>query len=190
MTDTSEQISLEQLCTAITAGITAALPEVKSAEFWPQVGRRLDLPCVLGEVAGLQPGTDPGTGETALVAHIQARIVVDPNALHADMKGALLATRLVRLLQNQNWGLPITLADFSRAAPDWTHPDLDGYLVWLVEWRHEFHIGEIEWPYRDELGLGATSVNDTALYFGYDPETGPGNEHRYTLAQSPDGFEL
>lgn len=185
MTDASDQISLEQLCAAITAGISAALPEVKSAEFWPQVGRRLDLPCVIGEVAGLQPGTDPGTGETALVAHIQARIVVDPNALHADMKGALLATRLVRLLQNQNWGLPITLADFSRASPDWTHPDLDGYLVWLVEWRHEFHIGETEWPFEAPTGAA-----DTALYFGYDPETGPGNEHLYQLAQSPDGFEL
>lgn len=48
-------------------------------------------------------------------------------------------------------------------------PQLDTYLVWLVEWTHEFGIGgELE-----EIPDGST------LVWGVDPETGPGNEGSY-----------
>ncbi|MNR55494.1 hypothetical protein D3C85_1758770 [compost metagenome] len=43
---------------------------------------------------------------------------------------------------------------------DWTRPELDGYVVWLVEWTHQLYLGVEEWPWEDEapgslvFGLG------------------------------------
>lgn len=175
----SEQtgITLEVLCSAICAGMLSGMEGLQSAEFWPQVGRRIALPAAFLEVVGLKPGDDPGTGETALTAHIQARLVVDPAPGAGDIQAATLASCLIRLLQYQEWGLPITPAKFLSAAPDWISPDLDSYTVWIVEWTHEFHLGQFTWPWQDDSGR--------VLYLGIDPETGPGNEHHYWRVDEP-----
>lgn len=41
----------------------------------------------------------------------------------------------------------------------------------IVEWTHEFHLGESAWPYPDESGL--------TVMLGMYPETGAGNEAGY-----------
>lgn len=169
-----EPLSLAQLYAAICAGIQAGMPTMQLVEFWPEVGRKCPLPAVLLELAGFTPGTDPGTGETALIGHFQARIVVDPLPGQPDTRASLLAAQLAVLLSNQQWGLPIAPAEFEKAGPDWMKPELDGYLVWLVEFRHEFHLGQLEWPYEDSTG--------TTLYLGIDPDTGPGHEPDYWRA--------
>lgn len=173
MTEEHEQTSttVEALCKAICDGMLSGIDVLQSAEFWPQVGRRIALPAAFLEVAGFKPGEDPGTGETALVVHIQARLVVDPVPGAGDIQAATLASSLIRLLHNQQWGLPIAPAELISAAPEWMSPELESYICWAVEWTHELHIGEVTWPWEDSSGV--------TLYLGVDPDTGPGNEPLY-----------
>lgn len=168
-----EPLSLDQLYAAICAGIAAALPGAQSVEVWPDLRQRrgIPLPAVLLELAELEPGTDPGTGETALIGRFQARIVVDPVVAQPEQRASLMAAALAVALRGQRWGLPIDAAEFVDASLDWFKPELDSYVVWLVEFRHEFHLGQLEWPYADSTG--------TTLYLGIDPDTGPGHEPDY-----------
>lgn len=165
------ELTLEQMYDAIGAAILAGLPAVRFAEVWPDIKRRVSLPAVLLELDELEPGDDPGTGETALVGRFQARIVVDSRPEAGNRAASMLASQLTVLLHDQQWGLPIAPAQFLRASPDFIRPELDGYTVWLVEWIHEFHLGQFTWPWEDSSGV--------TLYLGIDPETGPGNEQHY-----------
>ncbi|NHN77698.1 hypothetical protein HA520_10445 [Azotobacter chroococcum] len=169
--DETEPLSLDQLYAAICTGIAAVLPAAQAVEVWPDIRRRIALPAVLLELDELEPGTDPGTGETALVGRFQARIVVDPVVAQPQQRASLMAAVLAAALRDQRWGLPIGAAEFVEAGPDWFKPELDGYIVWRVEWRHELHLGQLEWPYEDSTG--------TTLYLGIDPDTGPGHESDY-----------
>jgi hypothetical protein len=166
--------NIEELHAAVTAGMTAKLAGVPTVDYYPKIGRRITLPAVLIEISEFEPGTDPGTGEAALIGRFQARAIVDPNDPKAMIKVRDLAARIVVAIQGENWGLPVGLAQFVQAGEDGMKPELDSYLVWLVEWTHEFHLGELVWPYPDESGL--------VVMLGIDPETGLGNESKYRPA--------
>lgn len=165
------ELTLEQMYDAIGATIRAQMPAIRFADAWPDIKRRIILPAVLLELDELEPGTDPGTGETALIARFQARIIVDSRPEAGNRAASMLASQLAVLLRDQQWGLPIDTAQFLRACPDFMRPELDSYTVWLVEWTHEFHLGQFTWPWEDSSGV--------TLYLGIDPETGPGNEQHY-----------
>lgn len=165
------ELTLEQLYDAIGATIRAQMPAIRFADAWPDVKRRITLPAVLLELDELEPGDDPGTGETALIGRFQARIIVDSRPEAGHRAASMLASQLAVLLRDQQWGLPIAVAQFLRACPDFMRPDLDSYTVWLVEWTHEFHLGQFTWPWEDSSGV--------TLYLGVDPDTGPGNEPLY-----------
>jgi hypothetical protein len=57
---------------------------------------------------------------------------------------------LAVLLRLQTWGLEVEPAEFGQAMQDWTKPELDGYVVWLVEWTHQLYLGVEEWPWPNE----------------------------------------
>jgi hypothetical protein len=128
------------------------------------------LPAVLLELDELEPGDDPGTGETALIGRFRAYAVYDPNQQQADLQVRELAARIAMAINHENWGLPIGIARFTQAGADGFKPELDGYLVWIVEWTHEFHLGEVEWLWPDE---------SLEIMLGLYPETGPGKEDQY-----------
>lgn len=171
------ELTLEQMYDAISATIRAQMPAIRFADAWPDIKRRIILPAVLLELDELEPGDDPGTGETALIARFQARIIVDSRPEAGNRAASMLASQLAVLLRDQQWGLPIDTAQFLRACPDFMRPELDGYTVWLVEWTHEFHLGQFTWPWQDDSGR--------VLYLGIDPETGSGNEHHYWRVDEP-----
>ncbi len=131
--------NLAQLHTAILAGLRAQLPDVPEIAAYPDIRRRVaGLPAIIVELSDLEPGADPGTGETALIGRFSAFVVVDPNRTDAQMQVRELSARLAAVLRGADWGLPIGIARFSHAGEDGMNPDLDGYLVWAVEWTHEF----------------------------------------------------
>lgn len=163
--------NLAQLHTAIVAGMRAKLSGVPTVDAYPVIQRRIHLPAVLVELAEMEPGTDPGTGQTALIGRFQARAIVDPNQPGADLVVRELAARIAVAITHETWGQEITVAQLVQIGEDAFKPELDGYLVWVVEWTHEFHLGETEWPYEDDTGL--------AIMLGVYPETGAGREDRY-----------
>ncbi|MCG9093990.1 hypothetical protein [Laribacter hongkongensis] len=147
--------NLSELHRAIVAGLQHGLPQVPYVDAYPVVESRIRLPAILVELSEMEPGHDPGTGETALVVRMQARVVIDPNLTDADMLVRELAARVAIIVNHQCWQLPIGMSELVQIGEDAFKPELDGYLVWLVEWQHEIHLGEL-----DEMQMpdGATSI--------------------------------
>lgn len=137
-------MNLADLHAAIETVLRAGLPEV-DVQSYPDLGERVGLPLVVLEVSEFSPADDTGTGELSLEATVQARLVFDPTQPVAEIAVRQLALRLALLVhQGRNFGLPVTPARLRQIAPDGFRADLDGYLVWLVEWVHELDIGEPE----------------------------------------------
>lgn len=145
-----EPLTLDRLYTAIEQHIEASFPVLEFIATWPDIRESVPLPALFLELSEFEPGTEVGTGQTALVCRFEARVIVGPeDALH-NQQAALLAAQLAVLLRAQYWGLPdVDAAEFVRAVPDWTKPELDGYTVWLVEWTQPIKLGVEEWPWPD-----------------------------------------
>lgn len=169
--------NLAQLHDAIITGLRAKLPKAVSVNAYPVIERRIGLPAVVVELDEMEPGDDPGTGETALVGRFQARAIADPNCKPADLQVRELAALIAVAITHETWGLPISIAKLAQVGPDGFKPELDGYLVWVVEWTHEFHLGQIEWPWPDQ---------SQEIMLGMYPETGAGREDQYwPLGEAP-----
>jgi hypothetical protein len=137
-------MNLADLHTAIETVLRAGLPGV-DVQSYPDLGERVGLPLVVLEVSEFSPADDSGTGELSLEATVQARLVIDPTQPGADIAIRQLAVRLAMLVhQGRSFGLPVTPGRLRQIAPDGFRADLDGYLVWLIEWVHELDIGEPE----------------------------------------------
>jgi len=145
-----EPLSLDQLYRAIEQHLKAHLPGVQAVTAWPNIKDRIALPAVFIELAEMEPGVDIGTGQTTLVCKFEARIIVDPIRPQHCQQAAYLAAQLAVLLRLQTWGLEVEPAEFGQAMQDWTKPELDGYVVWLVEWTHQLYLGVEEWPWPNE----------------------------------------
>jgi hypothetical protein len=130
------------LHTAIAAELAAQLPGVAILPAYGDIERAIPaLPAIDVQLTDLEPGDDPGSGEAPLIARFTARVIADPNPPDAGIAVRELATRLATLLYRQNWGLDVIgYAHFVQSGEDAFSPDLDGYLVWMVEWTHEFHL--------------------------------------------------
>ncbi|KJZ41742.1 hypothetical protein [Pseudomonas fluorescens] len=145
-----EPFSLDQLYQAIEQHLLGSLSGIKAVTAWPNIKDRIALPVVFIEMAELEPGKDIGTGETTLICKFEARIIVDPIKPYHHQQAAHLAAQLAVLLRMQTWGIAVEPAEFVQAMQDWTKPELDGYVVWLVEWTHQIYLGVEEWPWPDE----------------------------------------
>ncbi|MDR2366131.1 MAG: hypothetical protein LBD68_09845 [Zoogloeaceae bacterium] len=132
---------LTALHRAIQEGITAGLPGVFVLPPYPDLQRALTrLPAIDTQLTDLEPGDDPGSGEAPLIGRFTARVIVDPNLADAGLSAREMAARLAALLYRQTWGMTeIGYAHFVQAGEDALSPDLDGYLVWMVEWTHAFY---------------------------------------------------
>ncbi|WP_186120684.1 hypothetical protein [Burkholderia gladioli] len=159
--------NLKQLHDAIEAGLRGRLAGLDRVLAYPEIGKSIETPLVAIELAELEPGHDDGTGHVPLIGRMQARIVVDPLVPGADILVRELSARVLRAVHGETWGLPITPGkQIGSAAEDPFRPDLDTYLVWLVEWVHEFDLGErVEPP-----------PQGREIRWGVYPETG--GEHR------------
>ncbi|MFJ4193950.1 hypothetical protein [Pseudomonas sp. NPDC089534] len=157
--------SLEQLYPAIETRIRDHLPGVRLVSMWPEDLDRIPLPAVLVELAEMEPGHDPGTGETSLACKFEARVITDP--IHSDhhKQAVFLVGQLAVLLRLQTWGVEVEPAAFVQAMPDWTKPELDGYTVWAVEWTQQVYLGEAQWPWPDQPS--------GTLVLNIDPGDGP-----------------
>lgn len=172
------EFNLELLYQAIEAHITQAIPGLACVCTMPHMTDQVDLPAAVIELAELEPGRDPGTGETALVARLEARFIVGSEDAECQQKAAFAAAQMAVLLRIQTWGLEVEPAEFVRAAQDWTRPELDGYAVWVVEWTQTIYLGEEQWPWPNQP--------PGTLVWGFSPDTGPGSEDKY---QPPEGME-
>lgn len=158
---------LDQLHDAIVTGLRAKLATVLglTVEDYPDLQRRVSIPAVLIELSEFEPHDDAGTGELDVWGHFEARCVIDPNDQGAQRTVRALAMQVANAVNREQWGLPVSPADVLDIAEDGFKPDLDGYLVWRVEWRHKFAVGESVWT---EAG-----IQPREIWLGIAPLIGP-----------------
>ncbi|PHH39774.1 hypothetical protein [Pseudomonas putida] len=166
-----EPFSLERLYQAIERRIQDHLPDLQIVASWPIIESSIPLPAVLVELAEMEPGIDPGTGETSLSCKFEARVITDPIQPDHHQQAVFIVGQLAVLLRMQSWGVEVEPAEFVQAMPDWTKPELDGYTVWVVEWTQQIYLGEAQWPWPDQP--------PGTLLFGVEPDTGLANKEKY-----------
>ncbi|HIE5945994.1 TPA: hypothetical protein ACXN34_003978 [Burkholderia cepacia] len=162
--------NLKQLHDGIVAGLRERLPDLERIHAYPKIGKSIDTPFIAIELTELEPGHDDGTGRVPLIARMQARVIVDPLVDDAEVQVRELSARVLQTVHGATWGLPMTPGkQVGSAGEDPFRPELDTYLVWLVEWVHEFDLGDACEP----------PTKGRAVLWGVDPETGPGHEDHY-----------
>lgn len=145
-----EPFSLDQLYGAIEQHIREAIPGLQFVGTMPDMLDHVPIPAVVIELVELEPGSDQLTGETALEARFEARVIVGSELEQCQQQAAFVAAQLAVLLRLQTWGVEADAAEFVRAAQDWTRPELDGYAVWVVEWTQGIYLGSEEWPWPNQ----------------------------------------
>jgi hypothetical protein len=131
---------------AICYTLKREIPVIQSCEVYPAIRKELIAPAVFVELASLEPGKDAGTEELALRARFEARVIIDSTIENASIVVRSLASEVARVVNRNTWNVKnISPDEFTSAEMDGFRPELDAYLVWLVDWVHEVHLGKSVW---------------------------------------------
>ena len=137
--------TLEKLHQEILQGITD-LPGVQHCDAFPRRMDKVTLPAAFVDLVELEPTSDPGTGELALISHWETRIVVAESQNNADETIRSLILAVMLWLYRHPWPQKnIGRAKLKQAGPDHFSPELQGHAIWLIEWTHSIRIGESVW---------------------------------------------
>ena len=122
-------------------------PNIQSCLIHPNPRGEILAPAVFLEIASYGAGDDPATGELALTANIEARVVVDSTIEDAEIVCQSLACEIATIAHLNSFGcapdraISISPAKVTAITRDFFKPEFDMYLCWLVEWSHQFHTG-------------------------------------------------
>jgi len=157
---------------ALVAKLRAAMPDIPviTADAPPQTQRALRVPAVYLEIDSIEPLQEAGDSRLLADLRWQARCLVDPNQPRADLLVRALAARVAVALHEIR--RPIAGHGHIRlvqATDDAFRPEVDGYVVWVVEFSIEIALGELEPP----------GIPPSEIYVGIDPKIGAGHENDY-----------
>ncbi len=131
---------------AICKTLKEEIPAIQTCEVYPAIRREIIAPAVFVELASLESGKDPGTEELALRARFEARVVVNGTVEDSQVVVRSLAAEVARVVNKNTWNVEnVSPGEFLSAGVDDFKPELDAYLVWLVEWVHEVHTYQSMW---------------------------------------------
>ena len=137
--------NLELLHQEILEGISQ-LTGVMHCGNYPRRMDEVTLPAVFVDLVELEPDTDPGTDELALITHWEARVIVAESQKEADEIIRSLIITVMKWLFSHSWPQKnIGRAQLKQAAPDHFSPELQGHIIWLVEWTHSVRVGDSVW---------------------------------------------
>lgn len=130
------------ICTKLKEEISA----IQTCEIYPAIRKELLAPALFVELVSLESGKDPGTEELALKARFEARIVIDSTIENAPIIVRTLAAEVAKVVNKNTWNVKnVSPGEFISGGGDDFRPELDAYLVWLIEWVHYLHVGESVW---------------------------------------------
>ncbi|QMV46181.1 hypothetical protein HC358_03845 [Wolbachia pipientis] len=139
-------MNFKDLHNAICTTLKREIPAIQTCEIYPAIRKELVAPAVFVELSGFEKGHDPGTEELAMKARFEARIVVDGTVEDSSVVVRSLAAEVARVVNKNTWNVKnVSPGEFISAEVDGFRPELDAYLVWLVEWVHYLHVGESVW---------------------------------------------
>ncbi|SMG65601.1 conserved hypothetical protein [methanotrophic bacterial endosymbiont of Bathymodiolus sp.] len=137
--------SLELLHQEILEGISQ-LTGVQHCGNYPRRMDEVTLPAVFVDLVELEPDTDPGTDELALITHWEVRVIVSESQKETDKIIRSLILSIMIWLFSHSWPQKnIGRAQIKQAAPDHFSPELQGHIIWLIEWTHSIRVGDSVW---------------------------------------------
>ncbi|MCA7010941.1 hypothetical protein [Wolbachia endosymbiont of Tribolium confusum] len=138
-------MNFKDLHNAICTTLKREISSIQTCEIYPAIRKELVAPALFVELVSLESGKDPGTEELALKARFEARIVVDGTVEDSSLVVRSLAAEVARVVNKNTWEKNVSPAEFLSAEPDGFRPELDAYLVWMVDWSHQLHLGKSVW---------------------------------------------
>ncbi|MGC0151887.1 hypothetical protein ACPRNU_05450 [Chromobacterium vaccinii] len=136
---------IARLQKTIESRLQEALAPAVAVALYPPLVDGMALPLVALELEEFAPGIDAGNNQLPLIATLQARVIIDPNEDGVELRIRQLAARVaLEVYRAHGFGLEyVAPAKIRRLVPDgFSRPELEGYLVWLVEWSHEIDVGD------------------------------------------------
>ena len=163
---------LDQIHTDIIARLAPDLSAqgLQTLEAYPELQRSVALPAVLLELSELAPD-DFSDATVGFQARFTAYCIVDPIPDTADMDVRNLAAEVAtRIIQEQDFGNAAVMerAEVLSIGPNEWKPELDGYLVWAVQFSLGVSVGEGYWRFDPAPGVAVTTitVGDCAIVHG------------------------
>src|SRR6266576_1715581 len=139
-------MNFKDLHNAICTTLKREISSIQTCEIYPSIRKELVAPAAFVELSGFEKGHDPGTEELALKARFEARIVINSTIENAPIIVRSLAAEVARVVNKNTWNVKnVSPGEFISAEIDGFRPELDAYLVWLVEWSHQLHLGKSIW---------------------------------------------
>ncbi|MFP3027626.1 MAG: hypothetical protein ACEY3L_15790 [Wolbachia sp.] len=139
-------MNFKDLHNAICTTLKKEIPAIQTCEIYPSIRKELLAPALFVELVSLESGKDPGTEELALKARFEARIVIDSTIENAAIIVRTLAAEVAKVVNKNTWNIKnVSPGEFISAEIDGFRPELDAYLVWMLGWVHELHVGESFW---------------------------------------------
>ncbi|OAM02909.1 hypothetical protein [Wolbachia endosymbiont of Dactylopius coccus] len=139
-------MNFKDLHNAICNKLKEEIPAIQTCEIYPSIRKELLAPAVFVELSSLEKGSDPGTGELALRVRFEARIVIDSTIENAPIIVRSLASEVAKVVNKNTWNVEnVSPGEFISGGGDDFRPELDAYLVWMVEWVHTIHVGRSIW---------------------------------------------
>jgi len=162
---------------AITATLKEALPQIKLVEAYPVLKEGMALPALLYAMTNVAPGLNPGDGRLCVSATFEAIILLESKRAMAPLQAAILASKLLQLVNEQYWDVDfVDQPSDMQAMPAEVLPELHRCVGWTVQWRQNIYLGDTAWPWPDEP--------PGSLVFAFDPDSGPGNEGQYVAPEA------
>lgn len=157
---------------AITATLSAGMPELQCVNAFVAPDAGTALPALLHTLTGMKPGADAGDGRACVIASFEARILVSAARQKASLEVMTLAAQLTVVLRQQFWGLGFVEATANvQARPAMPPPEVPSTLEWRVQWEQPVYLGDLQWPWPDQP--------PGSLVFAFSPDTGPAHKDSY-----------
>ncbi len=121
------------------------IADIESCFIYPVPRCDITAPMVSLEIANFSTGDDPATGELALTVNIEARVVVDSVIEDAETICQTLACNVANAIHLNSFGCAVSPGNVTGISRDAFKPEFDAYICWLVEWSHQFHLGQSVW---------------------------------------------
>lgn len=142
---------LRVLHEAITATLKAGIPQFEVVEAYPVLKEGMKLPALLYAATNFAPGTKPGDGRLCVTVTFEALILLESKRTLAPLQAAILASKLMQLLDDQYWNIEfVDHAKDVQAMPSEFMPELARCAGWSVMWRQDVYLGDTTWPWSDE----------------------------------------
>lgn len=150
---------LSELHTAVVDRLAVDISSLATCASYPRLNRKIDIPAVLIDQTELEPA-DFGTDKFDCWVMFTAYCIVDPNQTDAELAVRNLAAQVaVRVSQEEDFSIEVErAAEVVRVSEDNLNPDLEGYLVWSVDFQIGMALGEDAWLINPAADVAVTTI--------------------------------